>query len=345
MFGVLVLPLSAMTYYVDCGGSDSNLGTSTSAPWQTLAKVNNSSFSPGDSVLFKAGCTWREQLTVSSSGSAGKPVTFGAYGTGPAPIISGADLLSSWTSDGGLYCSPAATQPNQVFLDGQRLTAVSSESSLVTGTWWWDSSNSRICALGNPSGHTVEASQRNNAIYNFLKSHITISGLETDRTNQDGIYEFGSGITDLLITGVTSQFNYRHGVRLEQATSSNVTQSTVAYNGASGVSSVNTIGLMIDHSTAHHNAQLDVDCCAAGFKFDADNYNDSRNAIVQYSQSYANGSGAHLGSSGQGIWFDTTGDGFVAQYNLIHDNDSGAIGLEAVSNAKVLWHKRFPAGC
>jgi len=89
------------TYYVDAtSGSDSAAGTSDSTPWKTISKVNGSSFSAGDSILFKRGETWREQLTVPSSGSSGNPITFSAYGSGNKPIISGAALLSpggSWT--------------------------------------------------------------------------------------------------------------------------------------------------------------------------------------------------------------------------------------------------------
>ena len=45
------------TYYVDAtGGSDNNDGTG--APWQTVAKVNATTFQPGDSILFKRGETW-----------------------------------------------------------------------------------------------------------------------------------------------------------------------------------------------------------------------------------------------------------------------------------------------
>src|ERR1035437_9804823 len=84
----------AATYYVDSvSGSDSNTGTDTSHPWQTIAKVNSSSFNPGDSVLFKAGDTWREQLTPPSSGTIGTPITFSSYGSGSQPIYSGANLL------------------------------------------------------------------------------------------------------------------------------------------------------------------------------------------------------------------------------------------------------------
>jgi hypothetical protein len=85
------------TYYVKNGGSDAASGLSDALAWETIAKVNGSSFSAGDSILFKKGCTWREQLTVPSSGSAGNPITFGAYGTGADPIISGANLVTSWT--------------------------------------------------------------------------------------------------------------------------------------------------------------------------------------------------------------------------------------------------------
>ncbi len=60
----------ATTYYVDAtNGNDSYTGTSESAAWKTIAKVNASSFSPGDNILFKRVETWREQLIVPSIGS------------------------------------------------------------------------------------------------------------------------------------------------------------------------------------------------------------------------------------------------------------------------------------
>src|ERR1017187_8113538 len=51
IFVLLALPLSATTYYVDncvTVGSDSNNGTGTSTPWQTIAHVNVQRFNPGD---------------------------------------------------------------------------------------------------------------------------------------------------------------------------------------------------------------------------------------------------------------------------------------------------------
>jgi hypothetical protein len=80
--------VKAATYYVSITGSDTNPGTQAQ-PWKTIAKVNASSFSPGDSILFKRGETWSETLIPPSSGSAGSPITFGAYGTGDLPTIDG----------------------------------------------------------------------------------------------------------------------------------------------------------------------------------------------------------------------------------------------------------------
>jgi hypothetical protein len=88
---------SGNTYYVSPSGNDSNPGTQAQ-PWKTISKVNSSSFSADDSVLFARGGTWRERLNISSSGTSGHPITFGAYGTGNKPRILGSDNLSN-TSD------------------------------------------------------------------------------------------------------------------------------------------------------------------------------------------------------------------------------------------------------
>jgi len=86
------------TYYVDAtSGDDAKNGLSEANAWKTISKVNGESFSAGDSILFKRGEEWREQLTVPSSGSDGSPITFGAYGSGAKPIINGADIVETWT--------------------------------------------------------------------------------------------------------------------------------------------------------------------------------------------------------------------------------------------------------
>jgi hypothetical protein len=80
---------SATTYYVDPAGSNANSGLSPQAPWRTLLKVGISTFQPGDSILFKRDGVWNEWLTPPSSGAAGNPIKFDAYGNGRPPEFTG----------------------------------------------------------------------------------------------------------------------------------------------------------------------------------------------------------------------------------------------------------------
>lgn len=84
-----VTAAQAANYYVDStSGSDSNSGTSSAAPWQSLGKVNSTAFQAGDTVNFNRGSVWTGvALVVNSSGVSGNPVTYQAYGIGNRPEI------------------------------------------------------------------------------------------------------------------------------------------------------------------------------------------------------------------------------------------------------------------
>jgi hypothetical protein len=133
---LLALPAWGAIYYVDCnadGDAGAGTGTGAAVAWKTIAKVNASSFSAGDSVLFNKGCTWREQLTVPSSGSAGNPITFGAYGSGADPIIKGSSAMGSFTAVtqwATAFSTTMATDVDNAFSSGSReVIAASSGAS------------------------------------------------------------------------------------------------------------------------------------------------------------------------------------------------------------------------
>jgi len=73
-------------YYIDSvGGNDNNNGTSESTPWETLSKVSSTTFSAGDNIYFKRGSSYSGCATINGNGTAGNPITVGAYGNGNAP--------------------------------------------------------------------------------------------------------------------------------------------------------------------------------------------------------------------------------------------------------------------
>jgi hypothetical protein len=321
-------PLFGTTYYVANGGSDAANGTSTSTPWQTIAKVNGSSFSPGDSILFQAGGTWREQLTVPSSGSAGSPITFGVYGTGAQPIISGADLLTSWVSALPWYYASAVVQPNQVFRDDQRLTLAASKAALATGQWWWDSTTNRVYVCDDPTAHTIEASQRTDGISMVGTDYVTVSGIDVEKANGAGINILNSN--NVRVTTCSSNYSYQQGILSyssvgQTSNAIQVDNCAVAYNRGSGIfsnpySNASGSGLIIQNNVTHDNAIGPGDGWDGAFTANI-RATQGINITVQNNDVYNAGLGSsYAGSVGVGIWMDTPGTGMVVRNNIVYNN-------------------------
>ncbi len=83
------------SYFVDVlSGSDQNTGTSPAQAWQSIQKVNQVALMPGDSVLFRRGGNWLENLVPKGSGAEGKRIVIGAYGQGSAPVLNARGVIS-----------------------------------------------------------------------------------------------------------------------------------------------------------------------------------------------------------------------------------------------------------
>jgi Glycosyl hydrolase family 10 len=177
-----------LVYYVSNNGSDSNNGLSPSAPWQTIAHVNAQTFTPGTSILFQNGGVWREQLNIAQSGTAGNPITIGAYGTGALPRITGMALTTGWTgptTENGYnaYWVTAGQSHNMVTEDGNQLTQVYALTSLVPGSTYFDGTKTWVVLSGNdnPSSHTMEIATRVAAIHvTSTTGYVTIDSIYAD---------------------------------------------------------------------------------------------------------------------------------------------------------------------
>lgn len=86
------------TFYADSvAGSDANDGLSSATAKQTLTALT--ALAGNGSILALArGSYWRDTLDIGIK----RTVTVVPYGTGAAPVIDGADILTGWTKTGGL---------------------------------------------------------------------------------------------------------------------------------------------------------------------------------------------------------------------------------------------------
>jgi hypothetical protein len=188
-------------YYVDAaGGNDGNSGLGPMVAWRTIAKINASSFAPGDRILLKRGLLWREQLVVPSSGTADQPVVFGAYGAGERPLLKGSALVQNWTDggSGNVWRASLRTQPNQVFFNQTRGTLQDSVQDLDSALeWCWSSGVLYVYATSNPDDlyrdpgveASIRPSPRNYGLIHIKDSeHVTVQSIAVSQSYSYGIY-------------------------------------------------------------------------------------------------------------------------------------------------------------
>jgi parallel beta-helix repeat protein len=113
----VALAANATNYYVSATGNDAAAGTSSATAWKTISKVNAFTFAANDSILFKRGDVFLGGITVKRNN-----LSYGAYGTGNRPVITGFVTLSGWTLvSTGIYKASVATKSyvNMVALNGR----------------------------------------------------------------------------------------------------------------------------------------------------------------------------------------------------------------------------------
>src|SRR5262252_5398596 len=93
-------------FFVDSAlGRDSAPGTSTRWPWRSINRVNQGSYKPGDTILFRGGQRFEGSLNFTArnaSGSADAPIIVSSYGDGRATIVSSNAHGVSATDVGGM---------------------------------------------------------------------------------------------------------------------------------------------------------------------------------------------------------------------------------------------------
>jgi hypothetical protein len=341
----------ATTYYVDSVyGSDTSSGTSSSTPWKTLAKVNSTTFSHGDSILFRAGETWAGQLHPLGNGWAGSPITISSYSTGAMPIIDGG-LLSG---GGAVYLS------NQSYWTITGLEVVSDSGVDNFGTATTPGVNRSGIFVDNEGGGSVSGITIQYNYVHDVNGCFYCNGY--DAHVNGGIVVVADGANELGLFGLS--LDGYNGVNISHNTVSHVGRTGITfYDNSSGVllalvpfelsagvtiqaNSVSTIdsdgiivsgtdGTLIDHNVVANAGQKTIapppDNPQAPGAQEPSSIGiwptRSENTTIQYNEVY--GTLTHT-TDGQGFDVDGVCTNTIIQYNYSHDNQGGFLIMEDV---------------
>jgi hypothetical protein len=177
-------------FYIDCtAGNDNAAGTSSGSAWKTMRKANSAKLKPGESLLFKRGCTFQGPLNATWHGTALAPVFIGAYGDGNAATIrngSPAVILISGTNQviDGLEVN--ADQPGPY--RGAR-KCQSTANGWLAGVQFGGPSNNNTVQRSKISGFTAgvhfAGGSRNHAIANTIFNNTVMSQNTPERYDDD----------------------------------------------------------------------------------------------------------------------------------------------------------------
>jgi hypothetical protein len=236
LWGCVPAIAAAATYYVcndsSCPkASNANSGEQEEFPWKTIERANEQSLKPGDAVLLKGGDTFKEhELWPASSGSEGKPVVYGSYGTGHAIL-----KMEVWIP------------PNRSWITIENLTVDGSEHGGAT----YEGIDG---VAGSAEGHDEHISILNNTLEHLAigvngeapetaftsDNHWLIAGNTVNHTGDSGIYVKGDTFTiehnTIENTGLDEDKHVKeHGIYM-RATNSSVLSNTISHFFDDGVS-------------------------------------------------------------------------------------------------------------
>lgn len=211
-----------LQYYVSPTGLDTNQGFIRSLPWKTMTKALSGAFTAGSTVNFMPG-KYRETIFMARAGTAIARITWNFESDA---IVTGADIITGFSLVGAEYQVALTTAPIVVLKDGVLMPKGSAAGSLTAGQWFWAANVLYI--KDNPSGHVIEAGQRNDGMgFGGSSQYLDINGLEVYGCNAKGV-NVGGAPTSVTINGANLRDNYSGIDDSSTATAGNVVVSNVS---------------------------------------------------------------------------------------------------------------------
>jgi hypothetical protein len=302
---------SGTTYYIDSSsGSDSNSGTSSSSPWASLTKVNSTTFTAGDKILFKCGDTWTGTLHPLGSGSSSAQITISDYGSGNLPIIAGNGAEEAVLLKGQSYWTVSNIEVTNYASGNGKRSGIEIEpatSGITYGIKVLD------CTVTNVTGDV----RRSNYMYYCSGIHVSMQGSLSPTCYMDGITIDGNYVHDVTTSGIKIDQSGSGctGYNLNVVVSNN----TVSKTGSDGIIVASSSGALVEYNACYdagYNGNTsDTKAIAGVWTCAAKNTTFEHNEVARTKLFNTDGTA-----------FDTdftTGGTITYQYNYTHGNYGG----------------------
>ena len=255
--------------------------------------------------------------------------------TGSVPLSGWSKSGAQWVTRGALpaaYGKSGACEDDkanicylreQVFVDGDHLTRVASQSSVKAGTFYADYSANAIYLGSDPAGHSVEMSRTSTAIESNQPG-VTVRGLTIEHfasAPQAGALVSGPAWT---VKANEVRWNHAVGLMLVKANGAKIERNLVHHNGQLGLGQYNSLKADVTRNVITHNNTDGfwiADWESGGMKSTRSSGTVSGNVI--------------RANKGIGMWADVADDGRVISSNKIADNAADGIRFEISRNGVI----------
>lgn len=341
-------PDNFKTYYIDSiNGNDSYDGLSStvsgnSGPWKTISKISSRTYSPGDRILFKKGCTFTGTLTAKGSGTELNPIIIGSYGTGNLPVINGNGAtngaiflsdVSNWTIMNLELTNPGTYSSSYISNSAIQVRAMSKNVSgiKVLSNYIHDVITNGISFANNADGTYIfeNCLVDNNTIKRCGTRGIIIFNYQ----HHNGENYYPDMPQDVQFKNIVSTNNYiedvRHHGLLYVGTYNSLIANNRIYKASNGLSANALVAVGNTALTTRYNEVWGTIKDLGDADYGAINMENVHSGVVEYNYCHDNDGGGLLCIAIAGSTLNTR-----YRYNILQNNGEYAIRIHATNTVR-----------
>jgi hypothetical protein len=282
------------------------------------------------------------------------PKSYDSFIGDPGAILSGADLLTSFTRNGSVWMAhdhvtqlasyngqcdsnhSACVYPEDLFFDNNPKTRATSLSGVGPGKWYLDYNTGNIYMGDDPAGHTVEISLSSHAFAGASTS-VTISNLVVEKYACQASSAAVDGTSGVYWNVGGNEVRYNHGMGIRSGDKIYIHDNKIHNNGELGMGGGGTSVLVQSNEISYNNySGYSIYWEAGGAKFAA-----VQDLTFRYNYAHHN--------AGPGFWTDINSQTVLCDSNQFTANEEAAVLNELSSNTTIsnnyIWNDGYnPSG-